>query len=70
MSLFEGGDGEPIIGTEAKKEARKGLAEGLPASVDGRQPSGIGLGLHTVTLGRVQEKEEEGLTGLEGKIKP
>ena len=63
VSLFEGGDGEPIIGTEAKKEARKGLAEGLPASVDGRQPSSVGLGSRTVTRGRVQEEKEEGLAG-------
>ena len=29
--------------------------------MDGRQPSGVGLGLRTVTLGQVQEEEEEGL---------
>ena len=46
---------EPIAG-EDQEEEKRGPAEGLPASVDGRQPSGVGLGLRTVTLGRVQEQ--------------
>ena len=50
---------EPIAG-EGQEGKKRGPAEGLPASVDGRQPSGVGLGLRTVTLGRVQEEEEEG----------
>ena len=48
---------EPIAG-EDQEEEKRGPAEGLPASVDGRQPSGVGLGLRTVTLGRVQEEDE------------
>ena len=68
------GAGEPslrvatveLIAGEGQERRGEGLAEGLPASADGRQPSGVGLGLSTVTLGRVQEEEEGGLTGLKG----
>ena len=59
-----------LIAGEGQERREEGLAEGLPASVDGRQPSDIGLGLRTVTLGRVQEEEQWVYEGLLGELKP
>ena len=54
--LLGGGNSGAIAGVEGQRRGRRGPAEGLPASVDDRQPSGVGLGLRIVTLGWVQEQ--------------
>ena len=58
-----------LIAGEDQEEEKRGPTKGLPASVDGRQSSGVSLGLRTVTLGRVQEEEERGLNWLVGEIR-
>ena len=58
---------------KAKKKRKKRPAEGLTTPVDDRQPSGVGLGLRTVTLDRVQEEDEQWKWGFRtalGKLKP